>query len=259
MRFKFFIEDSAEELFGFKRPEDDLSHDEMDNKPLKAFDTELMMRYLSRYRVGMTEATVPFMNEIRWGEGYGAVRLEVTPRMLFLIQREGRDLEGTPRWITKRVFQLNRRGYGSFEPAVAVEVYDYISEVANNGLEGPFPNWDGLMGLTEYMATKLRRCAQPKFLFRGIKRVSNENYQIIFECGAQGVELPHHRRVEQNVTDLSYDEVCGTVRCRNYNVSSKVGGERSWNLDPCYLDCWFFPSQDRSEIADPFLVLMKYY
>jgi hypothetical protein len=259
MRFKFFAE-SGVDIFGFERgKEEALTNDELDNKPLKSFDTDLMMRYLSRHKIGVSEAYVPFMNEVRWGEGYGAVRLEVTPRMLFLIQREGKDIEGNPRWITKQTFQLNRRGYGGYEEAVAAEVYDYVKLVSESGLEGPNPKWDGLASLTDHMATKLRRCAQPKFLFRGIKKVVENNYQIIFEVGAQGVQSPGQMRVEQVVVDLSYDPACGTLRIRNYAIESKVGRERSWRPQPSYLDTWHFPAQDRSEICEAHLIMMKYY
>lgn len=259
MRFKFFVEDALD-IFGMEREkEEPLTDDDLDNKPLRAFDTELMMRYLARHRIGVNEARVPFFNEIRWGFGHGAIKLEVNPRMLFLIQREARDIEGSRRWITKKAFQLNRRGYGSYEESVAEEIYSNIKTIAESGLEGPNPKWDGLSSLADHMATKLRGSAQPKFLFRGIKKVSDENYQVVFEVGGQGVEAPNHRRVEQNVTDLSYDKNCGTVRIRNYNVESRVGRDHSWSPMPSFLDCWFFPSQDRSEICECFQVLLKYY
>ena len=47
MRFKFFME-SGVDIFGFdKEINDELANREEDDKPLKGFDTELMVRYLS--------------------------------------------------------------------------------------------------------------------------------------------------------------------------------------------------------------------
>jgi hypothetical protein len=258
MKFRFFAE-SGTDIFGFEKERATEIKQDDDGKPIKSFDTELMMRYLSKTRIGVNEAYSGFFNEIQWGERYGAIKLEVSPRMLFLVQRLARDLEGNPRWIAKKAFQLNRSGYGGTEESVASEIYEHIKMVSENGLEGPNKDYRELSSLAQYMANKLQRCAQDKFIWRGIKKVSADNYQVVFEVGMQGVEAPHQRRVEQNVTDLSFDRECGTINIRNYNVESKVGGPHAWKVMPAYLNLYFFPSQDRSEIVDPFMVLMKYY
>lgn len=246
--------------FGFDKPkEDEGPTDEREGKPLRAFDTELMMRFLSRHKIGVVEAVVPFMNEIQWGNRCGAVKLEVNNRMQFLFHKLGRDLEGNPRWVTKKTFQLNRRGYGGFEESVAEEVYKYIQKIAQGGLEGPDQNFDKLPQISEYIAAKLKQSAKSIFIYEGIKKVNDQNYQIIFGVRGQGVQAPGQKRVEQNVTDLSYDEQCGTIRIRNYNIESPVGRAHSWSVMPAHLDLYFFPSQHQSEMAEPLSVHLKYY
>lgn len=260
MRFKTFLE--ATDIFGFEsrnRGQDQTPQDELDNKPLRQFDVELMMNYLSRKKVGPHESTSRFMNEIQWGENYGAVKLEVDTGYRFLIKRLTHDLEGSPRWITKKLFQLNRKGFGGYEDSVANEIYDQIKYHAQYPLEGPKQDFDDLSNLATYVATRMRRVAESKFLYEGIKRVTPDTYQIVFGVGGQGVEARNHFKVEQNVTELSYDKEKGTIRITNYNIQSKAGRERNWQVMPSDMDLYFYPSQDKQEIGEAVATRFRYY
>jgi hypothetical protein len=223
------------------------------------FDVELMMDYLSRKRVGPHDPSSNFMNEIQWGRDYGAIKLEVDPGYRFIIKRLTHDLEGNDRWITKKLYQLNRKGYGGTEDAVANEIYDQIRHHSHYPLEGPDNEYQDLDRLALYVATKMRRVAEAKFIYEGIKKVAPDNYQIIFGVGGQGVEARDHFRVEQNVTDLSYDRNRGTIRITNYNVRSKVGREHAWQVSPVDLDLFFYPSQDKQEIAEAVATRFRFY
>lgn len=258
MRFSTWI--NEHDIFGFDKPKDEPElTDEKEGKPLHGFDTELMIRLLSRNRIGIIEATVPFMNEIQWGTRYGAVKMEVNNRMQFLFHKLGKDLEGNPRWVTKKSFQLNRRGYGGYEESVAQEVYDVVQGLAHGGLEGPTQDFDDISEVASYVSGKLRRAAKDIFIYRGVKKVNEWNYQVIFEVRGQGVQAPGQKRVEQNVTDISYDEEKGTIRIRNYDVESPVGKAHSWSVQPCHIDTYFFPTQEHAEMAEPVTILLKYF
>lgn len=256
--FKAYVE--ATDIFGFetKKTEEPL-YDELDNKPLQQFNVESMIEYLARKRLGMYSPQVNFMNEIQWGERAGAVKLEVAPRMAFHVKKLGFDVNGHSRWISKKMFQLNRTGAGGYEDSVANEIYEVLLQVAKTPLESAKKDFDHLDRLVEDIATKMRRVAKPMFIYEGIRKLSDENYIIKFSVRGQGVEAPHHQRIEEVLTQITYDKDAGTIRVTNYKVASDVGGPRSWKIKPSDLDLFFFPSQDRDEISETIAVHFKYY
>lgn len=256
LTFKQWLETAD---FGFEsKTKDEPLHNELDNKPIKGFDTELMMEYLSKKKLGKYDPYVRFINEIQWGGKFGAVKLEVDSRMTFYIKKMGFDLEGSRRWITKKTFQLNRNGYGGHEDSVAQEIYGEIKRVFTSGTEGP-KNEYKLEPLVLNISNKLKKVAQPKFVFEGIKRLSDDCYQVVFSIANHGVEAPNHRRVEQNVTEVSYDKARGTIKATNYNIESPTGGPREWKVMPSNVELFFFPTQDRDEISENLAVRFKYY
>lgn len=96
MRFKHFLEST--DIFGFENKirGDEKPRDDIEDKPMRQFDVELMMDYLRRKKVGVHEASMDFVNEIQWGNSFGAIKLEVDTGFRFLVKRLGRDLEGSP-------------------------------------------------------------------------------------------------------------------------------------------------------------------
>lgn len=257
MTFKQWLESSN--IFGFdEEPKEEPLYGELDNKPLKAFDTELMIEYLTKKKLGKFDPSTRFMNEIQWGHQFGAIKLEVDSRMTFYVKKLAFDLEGNRRWITKKSFQLNRTGYGGHEDSVAQEIFGEIKSCFETMTEGPSKDYH-LEPLVKNIAQKLVKVKQPKFIYEGIKRINDDCYQIIFGVGGQGVEAPNHRRVEQNVTEVSFDNGQGTIRTTNYNIESPVGGPHEWKVMPTNVDLYFFPSQDRDEISETIAVRFKYY
>lgn len=256
MRFKQFSEYA--DIFGFdsKKPP---SNPFEDQNPVYPFDIELMSQFLSRRKIGLFESNINFMNEVQWGDRYGAIKLNVDPRFTFHIRRLGFDLDRSPRWVTKKLFQLNRQGYGGYEESVAGEIYDEIERIFNYPLEVPTADFQKLEDLTMHITTKMRRTAKPYFVFEHVRKLNNDNYIIKFNVGSQGVEAPDHQRVEEVLTQVMYDRQAGMLRVTNYKVESKVGGPRSWTLKPSDLDLFFFPNQDRDEIAEAIAVRWKYY
>lgn len=258
-RFKHFFE--ATDIFGFHRQvnKDEIHPDDQDEKPMRCFNTELMMDFLTKKSVGIYEPVVKFMNEVQWGDQPGAVKLEIDPGYTFYIKKWGVDKKGENRWVTKKMFQLNRTGYGGYEDTVAAEIHDNIINVYEGQLDSPKDEYKALEKLVLEIADKIRRSARPIFLYRGIKRVDDDNYLIRMEVRAQGLEHSHQRRVEENQTQVSYDKEHGVIRVTNYNIESSVGGPHSWQLMPVDLDLHFFPTQSRDEISECVAVHVKYY
>lgn len=249
------------DIFGFEKDirKEDPSQSELDNKPIKQFDTDLMIEYLSKRKLGVFKPVVNFMNEIQWGDRSGAVKLIIAPKYSFTIKKLGFDLEGHSRWVTKKFFQLNRRGFGGFEEVVADEIYDEIETASSTPLEAPQKEYDQLSNLVQNISTKMRRVAKDIFIYEGIKKMNNNNYIIIFGVRGHGLEAPSQRRVEEVLTQVMFDERAGVIRITNYKVLSKVGGPHSWILQPSDFDLFFFPTQDRDEISETIATQMKYY
>lgn len=260
MKFRTWFE--ATDIFGFdaERTRDD-SDDNMLSKPINQFDLELMMDLLSRKTIGLHEATVPFVSEIYWGSQPGSVKLEVDTGLTFYIKRLGIDKTGSHRWATKRMFQLNRQGYGGMEDAVAQEVHNHLERCADGAIDGPKEGYsnDDLENLAVHVYNKVKRTAKNIFIPMGIKKLQEYAYLISFELRGSGVEAPDHQRVECNQIMLAYDPEQGTIRVTNHNVESPVGGPHQWKLTPVLLDLYFFPTQDREEISECLAVHYKYF
>ena len=127
LRFKNWFE--AVDIFGFDPPvSEEAPEDSMLANPISGFNTELMMEFLGNKSVGLFLPNSPFVNEIQWGTEPGqAVKLEVDTGYTFHLKKLTTDLSGNKRWVTKKLFQLNRHGYGGHEDSVAGEVHEHIN------------------------------------------------------------------------------------------------------------------------------------
>jgi hypothetical protein len=259
LSFKNYFE--ATDIFGFepKRDQVSMGDDTLLSKPIKQFSIEYMMDLLSKKTIGVFEAHMPFLHEIRWGTQPGAIKLEIDTGYTFYIKKLGIDRQGSPRWLTKRMFQLNRQGYGGMEDVVAQEIFEHIERYSTQNIETPSNKYDELDSLVTAIYDKVKRIGKNIFYPEGVRKLSDDAYIIKFGVRGQGLESPGHTRVEQNQTMVTYDRDAGTIRVTNYNIKSPVGKRVSWNIYPNDLDLYFFPSQDRDEISEAVAVHMKYY
>jgi len=259
LRFKNWFE--ATDIFGFQdsREKEDIS-DGLLSRPIQGFNVTLMMDFLANKRVGLFNAHAPFSNEMRWGSEPGSsVKLEVDTGLTFYIKKLATDLEGEQRWVTKKMFQLNRQGYGGHEDSVAGEIHEYLQSTLDEPMDSGNRDYNDLENLVLHLANKIRRTAKEIFLYDGVKKLDENNYLIVLTVRGQGVEAPDQQRVEQNLTQITYDREGGSIRVQNYNVESPVGGSRSWSLSPKDVDLYFLPSQSREEISEVVAVHFKYY
>jgi hypothetical protein len=256
MSLKTYIEAVAD--FGFERkkePEQSVS----DSKPIDSFNLEEMMQLVAAKKVGTFRPRSNFVNELQWGERHGAIRLEVGPNYTFEIQRLGFDLEGNRRWVTKKLFQLDRRGFGGYEESVAEEIHDEILDVFADDMGSPLKDYEKLENLVMKVAEKMKLVAQEKFLFTGIRKINKDAYIIIFEVASGGVETRDHLRVDQLQTWMGYDSATGMIRVLMQKVASPVGGSRDWKIQPADMNLFFFPSQGRDEIAECVATKFRYF
>jgi len=260
MRFRRFFEDT--DIFGFEPEQSGIDPDDnMLSRPIQQFDLELMMEFLSRKKIGMQEAFVPFVSEIQWGREPGAIRLEVDTGLTFYIKKLGVDKTGNPRWVTKKMFQLNRQGYGGLEDSVSQEVYEHIDKLYQSRIDAPSEGYaaEDLENLVIHLNNKIKRIAKGIFIPAGIKKLSEYAYVISLDVTGMGLETQDQRRVEQNQTVVTYDKEQGTIRVFNYNIESPTGGGHKWQIMESDLDIYFFPTQDREEISECLAIHFKYY
>jgi len=261
IKFKTYFE--ATDIFGFERKDtSDKTDDNISSRPIKKFDIELMMDFLSQKTVGLYEAYSPFVSEIRWGNMPGSMKLEIDTGLTFYVKRLGVDRLGQNRWITKKMFQLNRGGYGGLEDPVAQEIHEHIVREFEKPMNSVVPEEDeykDLENLTVHIYNKIRQNCKKIFIPEGVKKISDHAYIISFGIRGHGVEAPDQRRVEQNQTMVSYDPSAGTIRIFNYNIESDTGRQHKWELMQNDLDVYFFPTQDREEISECLAVHFKYY
>lgn len=259
MKFKKFIE--SRDIFGFEPKVSDAGGDGMFEKPIHQFDLELMMEYLSHKSIGANEPYSKFMNEINWGSLPGSIKLEVDTGYTFYIKKLGIDRQGSPKWVTKKMFQLNRQGYGGMEDAIAQEIYQKLETASEGAYDGPQEGFsdDDLKSLVLHLYEKSKHVMKNIFVPMGIKKLQENAYVFSMEVRGGGCETQGQRRIEQNQTTVTYDKSQGTIRVFNYNVESPVGGPHKWEIMENDIDLYFFPSQSREEISDCLAVHFKYY
>lgn len=257
MEFKTWLE--GYEQFGFgKNPSPSNNQKEPEN-PIDGFDVEALHDFLVERKVGQLRPVSQYVNEIVWGEQPGAIRYRIGPCYLTLMDRLGTDLEGNRLWYTKKVFQINRGGYGGYERMVAQEMFDKLEEVYEKDQDSPRSEYQGLKHLVTMMADKVRKTCRPIFMLDKIVEHNQNRYLICFTVRGQGVESPGHQRMEQMTIEMNYYPEAGYIRGMVYSIESPVGRGHSWTLQPSQVDLKFMPSQPMDEIIEPFAMVLRYY
>lgn len=258
LTFRRYFEST--DIFGFdKEHRDDNPDDSLLTRPIHQFDVELMMNFLAKKKVATLHGETAFPNVMQWGSRPGSVKLEVDPGYRFSVKKLGVDKIGNPRWVTKKLFQLNRNGFGGYEDSVAQEIFEYINHAANDMIAAPTEDYKDLENLTTNVYQKLKRSSKDIFIPEGVKKLHDDAYVIKFGVRGHGLETRDQRRVEQNQTYLLYDREQGTIRVFNQNLLSKVGGPHEFAPSKASFEHYFFPTQDRDEISETIAVFMKYY
>ncbi len=259
--FNLWLESkTAEELFGIEKvnskiPESSL---DKDDKPIKQFDFELFSDLLRMKTVGLFEGNKTFTNDVQWGSQPGCLKVVTEPDMHVAVKRLAIDLNGNHRWLSKRLYQIRKNGYGGYEDIVANEIYGVLQDINKQQLDVADNEFDNMENLAKFVTNKVRRVIPPLLIFREMKKLSRDNYITAFELRGAGVETTSQRRVEQIELEFAYDRDNGVLRIITRKIESPVGGPREWKLKPSDMDSVFFPSQDLNEIAEIAAVHFKY-
>jgi hypothetical protein len=226
--------------------------------PIKSFSLEKLFNILSSEKVGNKEGYGNFMNEVQWGETSGAIKCWCGTGLNLMVDRLGIDLVGNPTWYTKRIFQINRKGYGGYENIVANEIADVVQRIHKEDADSPNSKYEKLEVLVTQMAESIRRNANQIFIYEGIKKMSDSNYIIRLGVRGHGIQAPGQQRVEENQTSVIFDKEKGMIRILNYNIESGMG-QHEWATQASDTDLNYFPTQSNSEIIETITNTLKWY
>jgi hypothetical protein len=257
--FRHWLLDEGRDIFGFSKDFDPVLYDPRKDEPMRPYNIEETMQYLATNDLDTKSARMKFMNEVRWGDGPGSIRVGMNTRLSVIIERQSRDLLGDPRWFTVRMFQVDRTGYGGNEVRVANEILDQVKWLDKQPLPSASESYDDFENLVVAMGGAIRRTARPCFIYEGIRKVNDTNYIIRLGLRGHGVEAPHQRRVFENHTHVIFSKETGTIRVFNHNIESPVGGSQSWGLMEADTDWNFAPNQARDEIIEAVANTMHWY
>jgi hypothetical protein len=247
------------DIFGFDKELYAEPKNVYDEKPVKRFSLQKMMENLSRHSIGSRQPIIQQVNEVRWGEGPGSLRVWIGTGLNVMFERMGVDLQGTNRWITKKVYQIPQSGYGGHEDVVANEALEVLQQINETPLESATREYNELEDLVVSMASNLRKTARSCFIFEGVRKVNDEQYIIRFSVRGQGVETQDQQRVEEHQTLVHYDKESGLIRLIDYNLESPVGKGHKWEFMQADSDWYFAPNQPREEIIETISNTLYWY
>lgn len=264
MHFKLWLEEYRD-IFGF---DEDMVQPHLrprpDDRPIRPFDVNGMLERLAGHRLGPHPGVQRFPNEVQWGHGPGAVRVEVGMQLTAYVERLVYDLEGRPVWVTKKVYKINTEEYNRFPDSVADALWDDAQKVHTEGLEGADKAYstDALAELIEHLVHRIKETSHPYFVYNGVTKVSDDNYIIRFDTKGGGVgalfSTQNQGRINEFVIDVSFCRQAGMLHAFLTSVQSADEGV-SWQLQPSLFEGWFAPNQSEKDIAEALLTSMKYF
>jgi len=266
LNFKNWMLNEFKDIFGFSREQNGqekakgLFHTEINPElPINRLNIETITDRLKKLSINGKPSHYKFVNWVQWGEGIGALRLKIHPDLHVEIARKSYDLEGTPTWATKRLWILNRSGYGGHEDFIVQEMLTQLEHVDKLPVDSPKRDYKELENLAFAMASKMKHVARNYFLYEGIRKVSENEYIIRFGVRGQGVEAPDQSKVIENQTMLFFHPDSGKIRLTNKNIETPVGGGYKWEIMPPDTDINFLPTQPREEMVEAIATVMRWY
>jgi hypothetical protein len=247
--YKDWLINEKDDSFGFdtfkEKPKDEIDTE----APINTVDIEFISEYLGQHVVGSKRPVVKFVNEVVWGDQTGAIKVTISPCLSVIFFKKINDLEGSPAWITKKVFQINQAGYGGYEEALASEILEEIQMINDVPLDSTQKGFKDLRRVVDGLAEHIRTTAkQDVFIFQRVRQFDENTYCIVLAVRGGGGEEEGQQRVIENQTWISYNDKSGLIRVSNYNVGSQVT-KSEWKVKPLDLDMYFVPTQSIKEMS----------
>lgn len=255
--FKSWLIGEGKDIFGFEgRTGRECVPPAISEDPVASLASDVIVELMMSREVGGLTPVMEFSNQVRWGEGAGAVEAVMSPLGSYktTIRRMQPDLEGRNVWTCRKVVPYKamlERG-GVLDERVGWMLLEEVERVRRQDIEAPSRDYKGLPGLVRKASLAFqRKGTMPEiFIYRGVKEVVEaRNYLVAFELRGQGVEAPGRARVEEFVVNMSYDPDAGMIRVFGHDVQSKARGHQ-WYPKPSEWDEKFSSGQEEREIIE---------
>lgn len=266
MKFKRYLKEGYE-IFGYDHKDEKDARERSPNfptsdrdgdRPIKGFNLEYAVDLIASHSIGEKQPLRLFFDQVIWGEGVGSIRLRFGTKFDVIIEKLTYDLKSNPLWVTKKVFSLNKNYFSSLEEVVADEIYKELIEVDDNGVDGPISNYNEFERLIKSIAFRTNNVVNDPLFFDSIKKLSDDEYIIVFGCRGGGVQSPDQQRVEQTQIHMKYHSKRGVIQCIQTNVESSLK-YHDWTIMPSDFELYFMPSQSRDEIVNVLATIMKWF
>jgi hypothetical protein len=263
MRFKLWLE-SQRDIFGFDDGPPATVSPPADDRPVRRFNINSMMEDLASRQMGTHAGFQKFPNEVQWGTEAGAIKIEIGMQHTAYLERLVHDREGSPVWLTKRVYMINTDGYMDHPGAVAEALYGDAAKLYRTGLDGPAEDYsaDALEDMVMHLVARAKETAHQYFIYEGVKRVNPHNYIVRFAARGGGVgalfSTQPQGRINEFIIDVSFCRQSGLLHTILTSVQTTDEGV-SWEIQPSLFEGWFAPAQGSHEVAEALLTSMKYF
>lgn len=231
--------------------------------PIDNFDLEDLSDALARRHLPSGPPDCPFVGEVRWGYGPGAVRVRVNSKWHCLVERLVAGLDGGPHWVLRRLFRVNTTDFRRREEVVADAVFDVVREVAAGPMDAPADSPPDLVRLAEALADEVQRKAGKVWNYLSAKRNGPHDIAVRFGIVGGGRGLVAHgaasaAMVEAAEVRVMFDPAAGFVRVLHTNIVVEgKGGD--WAVQPASFDALFPPATRVRDIAEAVVTSMKFF
>jgi hypothetical protein len=251
----------GKDIFGFdkdrNRPQQDRT--ELDELPIDDVSSSVVMEYLGKMILPTREPLLEFDTQVRWGEGPGAIRVNLSPLGSFkaIIRKNINDLEGNPIWICKEVLPLIYRKHES-EDNLSIDLFNHVQTIDEMPLDSPAGHFDNLEAFVGRLADRVKKLAPPIFVFEGVKKMTDNHYLIYMSCRGGGTGAPDNQRLNEFVINISFDPKRGILKNFGYNVQSSMRGY-TWEIQPSEWEEYYTPTQKPDEIINATIAALSTY
>jgi DNA-directed RNA polymerase subunit N (RpoN/RPB10) len=244
-----------EDIFGFEKYKKPIDKTEVYDGPLSPIAADTIMESMMGKNIQGQEAFSDFHDQVQWGRHPGAVRMVISPLGSYksIIRKLQINLEGTENWVCKKIIPYKNMLHTtfSFDEHLAEEMFEKIENIYKEQINAPSKEYNNLEKLVVQISKYCCRAdiIPEIFIHKGIKKKSNENYLIVFECKGHGVEAPDSMRLEQFIIEMSYKKSTGMIRSFGYGVQSPTR-QHLWRPQPSEWDEFFSSGQSEKEIVE---------
>ncbi len=265
--FREWLARTPEDLFGID-PEHNLTAEEKRKKRAENYDnpggtlspTILMSELVRMGPIGNKAAQRVWSDVVSFGdrERPGSLMATMTPTgsLRINVRKLAIDLEGTKVWCLKKVISLieqyDQKERGDIaEKGLAQQYHEEISKIDSPDLESPKNDYKNTELLALKVASISRRQHPTVMHYVGIRKHSEQYYQIYFQYRGhgQGGDVPRQGVMEQFDIHIKYYQERGVLRSWANEIQSPKRGHR-WTLAPSFWDEYFMPTQPIDEICN---------